>query len=152
MDNPETVAKSGTQDTGRRPAKHNNTIQHRKQSRMYNPETLAKSGTQDTGRRRAKHKHTIQHRKQSRMDNPETLAKSGTQDTGQAKHKDTIQHRKQKDVQHHKRGSSQVQVIFASTRRDICTQSYTFLMSKMVPKVDIIHNLAVSISVVNIYK
>jgi hypothetical protein len=86
------------------------------------------------------------------MDNQETLAKSGTQDTGQAKHKDTIQHRKQKDVQHHKRGSSQVQVIFASTRRDICTQSYTFLMSKMVTKVDIIHNLAVSISVVNIYK
>jgi hypothetical protein len=151
MDNPETLAKSGTQDTGRRPAKYKNTIQHRKHSRMDNQETLAKSGTH-TGRRPAKHKNTIQPIEQSRMDNQETLAKSGTQDTGQAKHKDTIQHRKQKDVQHHKRGSSQVQVIFASTRRDICTQSYTFLMSKMVTKVDIIHNLAVSISVVNIYK
>jgi hypothetical protein len=76
-----------------RPAKHKNTIQHRKQSRMDNPETLAKSGTQDIGRRRAKHKNTIQHRKQSRMDNPETLAKSGTQDTGRrrATHKITIQ-------------------------------------------------------------
>jgi hypothetical protein len=48
MDNPETLAKSSTQDTGRRQAKHKNTIQHRKQSRMDNPETLAKSGTQDT--------------------------------------------------------------------------------------------------------
>jgi hypothetical protein len=149
MDNPETLAKSGTPDTGQ--AKHKDTIQHRKQSRKDNQETLAKSGTH-TGRRPAKHKNTIQPIEQSRMDNQETLAKSGTQDTGQAKHKDTIQHRKQKDVQHHKRGSSQVQVIFASTRRDICTQSYTFLMSKMVTKVDIIHNLAVSISVVNIYK
>jgi hypothetical protein len=44
-----TLAKSGTQDTGRRPAKHKNKIQHRKHSRMDNPETLAKSGTQDTG-------------------------------------------------------------------------------------------------------
>jgi hypothetical protein len=44
MDNPETLAKSSTQETGRRRAKHKNTIQHRKQSRMDNPETLAKSG------------------------------------------------------------------------------------------------------------
>ena len=59
MDNPETLAKSGTQDTGRRPAKHKNTIQHRKQSRMDNPETLTKSGTQDTGQRQT-NKNTIQ--------------------------------------------------------------------------------------------
>ena len=67
MDNPETLAKSGTQDTGRRQVKYKNTMQHRKQSRMDNPEKLAKSGTQDTGRRPAKHKNTIQHRKHSRM-------------------------------------------------------------------------------------
>jgi hypothetical protein len=46
MDNPETPAKSGTQDTGQ--AKHKDTIQHRKQSRMDNQETLAKSGTHRT--------------------------------------------------------------------------------------------------------
>jgi hypothetical protein len=45
MDNPETLAKSGTQDTGQ--AKHKDTIQHRKQSRMDNPDIGKIRHTQD---------------------------------------------------------------------------------------------------------
>ena len=47
MDNPETLATLGTQDTGRRETKQG-------QSRMDNPETLTTLGTQDTGRRQTK--------------------------------------------------------------------------------------------------
>jgi hypothetical protein len=46
MDNPETQATLGTQDTGRINVREN----RRGQSRMDNPETQATLGTQDTGR------------------------------------------------------------------------------------------------------
>ena len=46
MDNPETQATLGTQDTGRINVREN----RRGQSRMDNPETQTTLGTQDTGR------------------------------------------------------------------------------------------------------
>jgi hypothetical protein len=52
MDNPETQATLGTQDTGRINVREN----RRGKSRMDNPETLATLGTQDTERRQTKQK------------------------------------------------------------------------------------------------
>jgi hypothetical protein len=66
MDNPETQATLGTQDTGRINVREN----RRGKSRMDNPETLATLGTQDTGRinvrenRRRNQEWTIQRHRQ----------------------------------------------------------------------------------------
>jgi hypothetical protein len=50
MDNQETLAALGTQDTGRRQA-NKRERKPRRQTRMDNQETLAILGIQDTGRR-----------------------------------------------------------------------------------------------------
>jgi hypothetical protein len=63
MDNPETQATLGTQDTGRINVREN----RRGKSRMDNPETLATLGTQDTGRINVRENR----RGKSRMDNPD---------------------------------------------------------------------------------
>ena len=109
MDNPETLATQGTQDTSRGQQTLENTNE---KSEMDNPEKLVTQGTQDTSQgqqtlentqgairktilRHWQHrvhrtqvednKHQRIHKVQSEMDNPETLATQGTQDTSQGK-------------------------------------------------------------------
>jgi cation transport ATPase len=72
------ITKSGTQETGRRPAKHKNTIQHRKHSRMDNPETLAKSATP---RHMTKTSKTQKHNKTQK-----TIKNGQPRDTGNIRH------------------------------------------------------------------
>ena len=90
MDNPETLATLGTQDTGqsrntgdieytrhRTIQKH---WQHWAHKTQDNPETLATCGTPDTGQSR--NTGDIGHtRHRTKSNNPETLATLGTQDT-----------------------------------------------------------------------
>jgi hypothetical protein len=60
MENPETLAKLGTQDTGRKQTKQLNVRENRRGVQVWRIQTLAKLGTQDTGQRPSKQK-TIQH-------------------------------------------------------------------------------------------
>ena len=95
MDNPETLATLGTQETGRSQRKQINIRENRSDNQEWtiqrhwqnwahktqdedNPETLATLGTQD-------------------VDNPETLATLGTQGVDK---QNTTQHRKLKNEQH----------------------------------------------------
>ena len=88
MDNPETLATLGTQDTGQ--TKHNTTQskwQHRvhktkKNNTQHNPEQLATQGTQDEDKQN--------------KNNPEKLATQGTQDEEKQNKKHNTTQRYQK--------------------------------------------------------
>ena len=86
MDNQETLATFGTQDTWRRQSRDTDNIWHTRHRTKTiqrhwqhwadktqdedNPETLTTLGTQDTGRRQTKHKNTIQKTKKMSHTDP----------------------------------------------------------------------------------
>jgi len=59
MDNPDTLATLGTQDTGRRQSRYTGNIGYTKTQDEDNPDTLATLGTQDTGRRQSRYTGNI---------------------------------------------------------------------------------------------